>query len=249
MNQAHAGLAEIILMPMTDESLEEQYLLYLSKCLHELRTPLTTLKVRYYLLNKEPEAFDDHLAALGNGIDQLNRLVEDLFNFSCLQHGGFPMNRRWVALQDLLETVTQANQPRAEQKNIDLVCDQPDSPVHLFADPDRVIQVIGNLVDNAIRHTYETGKITVRLSIESSEDNADAYAVVYVQDNGFGIKPGHLAHIFEPFYQARHMGAGSGLGLSIAKEIVEAHHGHIEVESFYGVGSTFAVWLPLESPS
>jgi two-component system phosphate regulon sensor histidine kinase PhoR len=136
---------------------------------------------------------------------------------------------------------------RAAEKNISLVRDVSEVP-HLTGDGDRLAQVFTNLIDNAITHTPESGQVTVR-----AVQHAGGVQVT-VSDTGPGIPPEDLSRIFERFYQVdksrvRGDKKGTGLGLTISKEIVEAHGGRIQADSVAGQGASFMIWLPLPQPS
>jgi signal transduction histidine kinase len=143
-------------------------------------------------------------------------------------------------LQDLVAHLVEIQQPEADNKQIELVCQMPGPPLRVYADPERLIQVITNLLTNAIHYTPPQGQITIRLEMDD-----DQAALIHVQDTGSGINSEHLPHIFEPFYRASSDSAGIGLGLSISREIVELHGGQLSAASEAGQGSCFTIRLPL----
>jgi signal transduction histidine kinase len=118
----------------------------------------------------------------------------------------------------------------------------PDEPIMVTGDRERLIQVITNLVTNAINYTPPGGTITLTIIVENNT------ARIEVEDTGIGIAPENLPHIFQPFYRVVSAVEGTGLGLSIAKEIVEQHQGLLDVRSVPGQGSTFIITLPLLKP-
>jgi two-component system, OmpR family, sensor histidine kinase BaeS len=209
---------------------------------HDLRTPLTVIggyveSLRDGVLQANPERFD----VMHREVQYLQRLVEDLRTLSLADAGELKLNRQLVAPQTLLEQTASAFTPQAEQKQIVLqVIAEPELPA-IAVDEIRVAQVLGNLVSNALRYTPDGGRIVLsaRRQLQQTE--------LSVQDNGSGIAPDALPHIFERFYRAdasRQSESESGLGLAIAKSIVEAHGGTITVKSEgVGNGSVFSVYL------
>jgi two-component system, OmpR family, sensor histidine kinase BaeS len=208
---------------------------------HELRTPLSVIlghaeALRDGVLPPDAATFEIvHEEAL-----RLNRLVDDLRTLSLAEAGELALTRRPTSPARLLEQVAAAQGPRAAQQTILLQTEvAPDLPA-VAMDPDRMAQVLGNLLDNALRHTPSGGQVTL-----GAEANNGA-VLFRVSDSGAGIDPDDLPHVFDRFYRAdksRRRG-GSGLGLAIARSIVEAHHGRIWVESPPGEGARFFVQLP-----
>ncbi len=165
-------------------------------------------------------------------------LVEDLLDISRFERGVIQLQRQEIILQDLIAEVLTAQQPLAQEKAIRLCSDLPLEPLLVRVDANRIAQVITNLVVNALNYTPSGGQVTVRLSVEPD-------ITLRVEDTGVGIPSDLLGRIFEPFFRAHENAArGTGLGLTIAREIVEAHGGAITVESVVGQGSVFTVRLP-----
>ncbi len=207
---------------------------------HELRTPLSVV-VGYLaslsegLLKPSPERFK----IMHDEAQHLQRLVEDLRILSLADAGELPLNFQPVAPGELIGLVAATFRHQAEQRYITLsVQIEPDMPL-LYADPDRMLQVLGNLLSNALRYTPEQGYIAL------ASDLCDGRIQLSIQDTGPGIDPDHLPHIFERFYRAdssRHQVQNeSGLGLAIAKSIVEAHGGQIFAQSTVGEGTTISM--------
>ena len=237
------GLVTVIRDVSKEKLLQKQQEQFVSYASHELRTPITNLKTRLYLLRNQPERLEEHLSVLDYVTDRMKRLVEDLLDISRFERGVIQLNFRDVVLQDVISKLVRVQQPEAEHKRLLLRCELPDEPIHVDADPDRLAQVITNLVINAINYTAPGGRITTRLS--HFRDVTGDLALVEVEDTGVGITEEHLPHIFQPFYRIPSEVEGSGLGLSISKEIIELHGGEIDVASQFGVGTTFCFWLPM----
>jgi PAS domain S-box-containing protein len=227
-----------------EKALEERQKRFISSASHELRTPITNFNTRLYLLRNQPEKQDEHVAVLEQTASRLKKLIEDLLDVSRFQQGTMPLERQDVVLQTLAAEVVRAQEPEADKKRISLGVDFPAAPLHLLADPTRIIQALTNLVTNAIHYTQAGGMVTVQLATEPGDDRS--CAVVRVRDNGSGIAPEHLPNVFRPFYRGTSNGnGGTGLGLTITREIVELHGGTINVESEAGAGTTFTIHLPL----
>jgi PAS domain S-box-containing protein len=213
---------------------------------HELRTPLTSIKGFTETLlagaAADEQACRRFLTIIDAEATRLMTLVDDLMALSRLESRAEPMELGPVRLDALVEEAASRLRPQAAQHHIALRTAAAGTPV-VTADADRILQVLTNLIDNAIKFTPEGGAVEVTLR----EDGADA--VVSVTDSGRGIPPDDLPRIFDRFYRVERSrsreAGGSGLGLAIAKHIVDAHGGRIMVTSRPGAGSTFSVALPL----
>jgi signal transduction histidine kinase len=176
----------------------------------------------------------------------LNRLVADLRDLALAEAGQLKLERKLLSLGDLIAQVSEGLEIQAHEKEVTLHIEVAANLPQVEADEQRITQVLFNLISNALRHTPAAGTITV--SAELREDRV----LVSVRDTGTGISPEDLPHVFERFYRADRSRArstgGSGLGLTIAKQIVEAHGGQIWAQSWLGAGSTFAFSLPLSAP-
>ncbi|WP_329020418.1 sensor histidine kinase [Streptomyces sp. NBC_00690] len=208
---------------------------------HELRTPLANL--RGYLEALQDgfvEPTPDLLDSLHEEVMLQQRIVDDLQDLALAEAGALTYHRADLDLRDLLETCRTALRAQAETAGVLLVVEAPYS-VHVHADSDRLRQVVGNLVGNAVRATAPGGTVTLALVPQGE------LVVVEVRDTGKGIPADDLPHLFDRFWRAdaargRATG-GSGLGLSIARQIVADHRGSIEVRSTVGVGTTFTIVL------
>jgi heavy metal sensor kinase len=207
---------------------------------HELRTPLAAMQAILGVIREKrraPEEYEQALHDLNEEADRLRTLVENLMH---LARGEKRSNNlhEIINLSTLISDVADSLRPLAEAKNLTLACEIPEN-LTVLGDSDELIRLFVNLLDNGIKYT-ERGQITINAS-RSGKD-----IVVKVADTGIGIRPEHLPYIFDRFYrveEARTM-RGAGLGLAIAKEIVHAHHGEIEVQSKIGQGTIFVLCLP-----
>jgi two-component system OmpR family sensor kinase len=212
---------------------------FLADVSHELRTPLTTIRGNVDLMRRMGELETDTLDVVQDELQRMTRLVDDLLLLARADTGALPIQREPVELDNVFLDV--CRQLQSIEQPVALTIMEVDQ-VTVIGDGDRLKQLVINLVDNAIKYTPSGGEVFLSLS------KFDSVAEIVVRDNGLGIPPEDLPHIFDRFYRvdkarSRKMG-GSGLGLSIARWIVEAHGGDIRVESKMGQGSAFIVTLP-----
>ncbi|MBU0703915.1 MAG: HAMP domain-containing histidine kinase, partial [Chloroflexi bacterium] len=196
---------------------------------------------------QRPEKWEQYLSVLAQEADRQARLVEDILEISSIDAGRLEMKPRPTSLDELAGIVFASHHTRAQERGLSLEHRPAETETVALADPDRITQVLNNLVENAIRYTSEGGRVTVFTGKQAAEGRA--WASVTVADTGRGIPEKELPHIFDRFFRGEEPRAmqltGTGLGLSIAEEIVELHGGRVTVESEVGAGSTFTVWLPL----
>lgn len=217
---------------------------------HEMRTPLTSIKgYSTALLMEEttfsPETQREFLEIVDEECDVLQDLIHDLLESSIIDAGLLRLEPQPVRLPSLARSVVEDVSHRAQR--VRFLLDFPEDFPILDADPDRIVQVLRNLLDNAVKYSPQGGLVVVRGELRESE------AVISVADQGIGIAPEHLNRLFEKFFRVksglgRHV-VGSGLGLPIARNIVESHGGRIWAESQVGQGSTFNFTLPLRNPN
>jgi signal transduction histidine kinase len=211
---------------------------------HELRTPLTN--IRGYLEGLKDHVVDPTQNIIVSLYEEsliLSRLVVDLQELSLAEAGQLYLVRKPSVLEEIIAKAVSSLQLQATSKQLLLFVDVPPHLPKVVADAERTGQILRNLLNNAITHTPPGGEITVRARASYDE------VVISVQDTGVGIQAEHLPNIFERFYRAdasrSRATGGSGLGLAIVKQLVEAHHGRIEVQSSPGFGSCFTFTLPI----
>jgi signal transduction histidine kinase len=212
---------------------------------HDLRNPVHTINMAAsFLLEVAPT--DDRrvtsrrqLEVIRRSANRANRLISDLLDVARIQAGGLAVEPVPVDSRSLVQEALEAATPLATGKKLTIEREVPEDLPAVCSDRDRVLQVFGNLIGNAIKFTPEGGRITIRAESET-------LAVKFcVRDTGPGIPPEHAAHVFDRYWQAKSTAKlGTGLGLSIAKGIVEAHSGRIWVESEPGQGAAFFFTLP-----
>ncbi len=217
---------------------------FLANVSHELKTPLTSIQgYAQAIVDGAAEQPGYAAKVIFSEAARMHRLVEDLLDLARIESGDTPLNREHVRLGELLTSVVEHLALRAEQKQIRLLHDIGTIP-SITGDNDRLAQVFTNLIDNAVTHTPAGGSVTV--NAQSALHGIE----VTIADTGQGIPESELERIFERFYQvdksrARSSRQGTGLGLTISKEIIEAHGGSIHVQSKVGQGTRFLIWLPL----
>jgi signal transduction histidine kinase len=211
---------------------------------HELRTPLSN--IRGYLEALQDGVVDPDKDAIDSIHEEamlLHRLVEDLQELSLAEAGQLRLERRPAALTDVVDGAVEAACPQAAAEKLVLTVDVPKSLPLVDVDPQRIGQVLRNLLCNAMTHTPPGGEIGITAHVQ------DEWIVVCVRDTGTGIAEEDLPHVFDRFYRADRSRSratgGAGLGLAIVRQLVEAHGGQIEVESEPGQGTTFTFTLPV----
>ncbi|KKB35612.1 Sensor histidine kinase ResE [Bacillus thermotolerans] len=239
--------AVAVVRDMTEErrldKLREDFVANVS---HELRTPISMLQGYSEALVDDIAATEEDKKELAKIIHdeslRMGRLVNELLDLARMEAGHIVLKFEEVNVPAFIERVTTKFQGVAREKEINLTYDIPNEQVLTKLDPDRIEQVMTNLIDNALRHTPERGEVKVRYELKT-----DGH-YISVQDSGVGISEEDLPFVFERFYKgdkARTRGrSGTGLGLSIVKNIVTAHGGSIEVQSKIGQGTTFSFYLP-----
>lgn len=217
---------------------------FISIASHELRTPLALVLGYAELLREQAsDALGQQADAVLRNATRLQSIIESMTNLSYLESGEVKLDKERCVLQELVHEVCADWQALAEGKHLTLRVRLPENPITVELDRARMTIVLTNLLNNAVKFTPEGGRIEVALRSQTG------MVAVSVADSGIGIPKEHLERIFEPFYQvADHMTRrheGIGLGLSVAKGMVELHGGRIWAESLEGLGSRFTFTLPV----
>lgn len=214
---------------------------------HELRTPLTAIKGSMEgLIDGVLPADAETFQAIHHEADRLQRLVNDLQELSRVESGAFELDLQAVNVSDLVSSTVARLGKQFEEKGVALETQVPSGLPQVLADKDRIDQVLLNLAGNALQYTPSGGNVILSAHAEDGEIH------IAVTDTGIGIPPEHLPHLFTRFYRVdksrSRAGGGSGIGLTIARHLVEAHGGRIwVVSSGSGQGSTFTFTLPVSS--
>lgn len=220
---------------------------FLATLAHELRNPLAPIRTGLELLHRvgnEPEKIEEVRAMIERQTQQLITLVDDLMNASRITRGKLELRKRRVNLTNVLKSAIEACRPFIDEANHQLTVRLPESPIYLDADPNRLTQVISNLLTNAAKYTPESGQIFLTAECHGNE------AVISVQDNGIGIASDMRDRVFEMFAQIEQplekSYTGLGIGLTLVRSLVEMHGGSVDVDS-NGInqGSTFRIRLPV----
>ncbi|WP_235991775.1 ATP-binding protein [Metabacillus schmidteae] len=246
-NQLNVRGAVAVLRDMTEERrLDKLRKDFIANVSHELRTPISMLQGYSEAIVDDIASTDEEKKDIAKVIHdeslRMGRLVNDLLDLARMEAGHITLNLEQIQLSDFVEKVSRKFQGLAKDKDISLLTDvHITEPAHII-DPDRIEQVLTNLIDNAIRHTSENGSVVIAV-----KDQLNG-VIIDVKDSGSGIPEEDLPFVFERFYKAdkaRTRGrAGTGLGLAIVKNIVEAHKGKISVHSKVNEGTTFSFFLP-----
>ncbi|MBZ0284702.1 MAG: PAS domain-containing sensor histidine kinase [Anaerolineae bacterium] len=214
---------------------------------HDFRTPLATIKTTSYLLRRtpDPQKQQERIDRLDEQVDHLEHLIDQFLIMSRLD-GNPELAMSAIELNVLARMINTKLQPQVERCDLILQVVQAEESLSVLGDVHEIKRAIENILENAMLYTPAPGMIKLSVRLQTP------FAVIEIQDTGSGITEGDLPHIFERFYRgdkSRTLSGRPGLGLSIAQKVVELHHGHIEVESIPGEGSTFRIFLPLAHAS
>jgi signal transduction histidine kinase len=228
------------------QQLEEAQRQFVANASHEMRTPISAVKGLLELLadgaGDDPEVRDDFVRTMSLEVDRLGRLVADLLTLAQVDAEGLTLEREPVAVGELLDDIVTVMSPLADRAGVSLAVDVSERPLEADADRDRITQVLVGFVDNALKHSSSGDTVTLRARREEDRVRFE------VRDEGIGIDPAVAPRLFDRFFrvdESRANPRGAGLGLSIAKEIIEAHGSSIHVESRPGKGAAFGFYLPL----
>ncbi len=223
---------------------------FVANVTHEIRTPLTA--IIGFVETLQQGGLDDRettlkfLRTIQENAQRLNRLVDDLLILSGIELGETKLHRERLAVGDVFEQALAVVAPRIGEKNLKLIRDVPGELPPIRADRDRLVQILLNILDNAVKFTPAEGTITVTVAPGAADE-----LIVRIADTGVGIPQGEIPRLGERFYRAdraraRELG-GTGLGLSIVKHLLNAHGGRMEIDSTQGRGTTVSLFFPLFS--
>lgn len=228
------------------ERRKDEFLAHLG---HDLRNPLAPIRTAVQLMRMpglEPERVADLLALTERQVMDMARLIDQLMDMGHLGLGKLTLHRERVELSTIVDDAVGASSKLIGSAGHSLELKLPDAPMPVEADSERLSQALANVIDNAAKFTEPGGRIEV------SAERSGGFGVVRVRDSGYGLAPETLAQLFTPFMrgpqQSRHAANGLGIGLALARGLVELHHGSIEAHSAgVGQGSEFVVRIPLLS--
>jgi signal transduction histidine kinase len=243
-----AGGLTVVIEDVTQQRMAEQSRkVFVDQATHELRTPLTNIRLYTEQAiedgDKDPTALAQALNVISSETRRLERIVQDMLSVSEIEAGSLALRRDDVRLDELFTELNQDYRRQAGEKQIVLTFDLPPKLPVLNADRDKLLLALHNLIGNALKYTPQGGSVTVRVSAD------DAGGVrVDVSDTGIGISEEDQARVFERFYRAKdkriaHV-TGTGIGLTLARDVIRLHGGDIGVESELNKGSTFTLTLP-----
>jgi signal transduction histidine kinase len=223
---------------------------FLAMANHELRTPLQAILgyAEFLLDNSSSILNEEQRADLGYiqlGGRRMLTIINDLLDLARIEADGLVLRRESIDLTHVVEQVRQDVQPQAAQRGLDLQVRLPEHLPPLQGDGERLRQILLNLAGNAVKFT-DAGSVEIAVAVDGEQ------VAVHVRDTGYGIPPEALAQIFEAYHQADHgprHQRGAGLGLAIAQRLAVLMQGQITVDSTPGVGSTFTLYVPMDSPS
>lgn len=220
----------------------EQRRIFMAEVTHELRTPLSVIQGNIEgMMDGIYPPDEEHFKAVLEETHLMDRLVDDLRTLSLAESGALHLKKEPTDLAVLIKESCEVFRSQAEAKGISIRADIEKDTGLVQLDGERIQQVLSNLITNALRYTPQGGAIEVRFT--TVEDGSEDWVRIEVQDSGEGIAPQDLPHVFDRFYKGTDSN-GMGLGLPIAKTLVEAHGGSISVESLPGSGAKFTIMLP-----
>lgn len=235
-----------------EQEVRDARLQFFTMIAHEIRTPVTliigpleSLKEQWKQVSrqiKEGEAISQTLDVIDRNAQRLLLLVNQLLDFNKVQQRGMQVHFRLQNISKMMRAVAERFEPTLQQKGAKFVVEYPADDFSAIIDNEAITKVISNLMTNASKYTHDF----VRLSCKPLADGT--HFCIEVEDNGMGVSPEEQDKIFAAFYQARDNKPGTGIGLNIVKNLVEAHHGKVEVRSEVGKGATFIVTLPIDQP-
>jgi signal transduction histidine kinase len=221
----------------------------IAELVHELRTPLSSISTAAYLLQQETVAPEQRFSlskTIYTETQRLSEMASSFLDLARLESGRVSFKPSQFNLEELIRETSAFYDSRAQHLHIQIIIDvAPNLPL-MTADRDKIKQVLLNLISNAIKYNKSDGWIRIQANADENSN------FIKISDNGLGMQPDVLAHLFEKFYRSKStedLIPGTGLGLSICKSIIESHHGQIGVESTFGQGTTFNIHIPRHAPN
>jgi signal transduction histidine kinase/CheY-like chemotaxis protein len=251
------GLIDVFNDVTSEREIDRLKTEFVSLVSHELRTPLSSIKAYAEILLRKPDRDRvqqvEFLNIINEETDRLTRLINDILNITKIEEKKIDLERKRIDVSQIIDKSVLAHRSHAQEKRIEIEIDiQKDVP-EVWADEDAVMQVLANLLNNAIKYTPEGGKIQVSTAGSLPDPRLSGEVEIRVKDAGIGIPSEHLERVFEKFYRIDRPAVvgetGTGLGLYFSRYIVERHDGRIWAESNEGKGSTFAFTLPVAGTS
>ena len=240
------GLMAVLHDVTEQRKLDDSRREFVANVSHELRTPLTNVRGYAETLMSADDIDRDiqmrFLGVISSEADRMTRIVKDLLTLTRLDYNRMEMHMQRMDLRELGQKAAAAMEGQAKSQGLTLTCELPEEMPAVIGDPERIQQVIINIITNAIKYNKPQGSITITGGVEEDQ------VFLRVEDTGIGVPKADLERLFERFYRvdkarSRESG-GTGLGLAIAKQIVETHGGHIGFDSEYGKGSVVTLYLP-----
>jgi len=229
---------------MTEEILKSQRMKdeFIASVSHELRTPLTSIKGWAIVLNssklEDTEELKEGLEIIEQESDRLTFLVEDLLDFSKLSSGKVSMKKDFIDIKDILINIKKQTLPRALKENIQLNLVIDENLPEIFADKNRLKQVLINVLDNSFKFTPAEGNISIRAHLEAEN------IIIQIIDTGCGITKDELPRVKEKFFKGKNANSKNGIGLSICDEIIRLHEGKLQIHSIFGKGTEVGIIIP-----
>lgn len=218
---------------------------FISTVSHEIRTPLTAIKgwgETLKNINNDPALNAKGLDIIISETSRLSEMVEELLDFSRMQNDNLKMKFSVISLNEIIDDIFVSYRQRAETENKTFISESVDENVHIKGDESKIRQVLINVIDNALKYTYENALIKIGL------ERNQKYVTIYLIDNGKGISKKDLPYVKDKFYKADNTVRGTGIGLAVADEIVKKHGGTLSIKSEVGIGTTVEISLPIYTP-